>query len=72
MSDQRTVWELEFAPEGDRTISLSWDFSASKHVGRLVLTDDPDNPSFEIDMKSETSYEVTDQSVNRLYVISEN
>ena len=70
--DQRTVWELEFAPQEGRSIMLSWDFSTTDHVGSLMLVDDPDNPSVKIDMKSQTQYDVTDQSMNMLYIISKN
>jgi uncharacterized repeat protein (TIGR02543 family) len=72
VSDQRTVWELEFAPETGQTITLSWDFTDTQHVGRLILVDDPENPSVEIDMKSQNTHEVSDQSMDRMYIISEN
>lgn len=67
---EQTVWELEFAPESGRSITLNWDLSGTAHIGALTLTDDVDNPSIEVNMKSSTSYEVTDQSVNTLYILS--
>jgi|GEM_PF-573185 len=70
--EQETVWELEVAPEAGRTITLNWDFSGTNHVGTLTLTDDPDNPSFEIDMKSQTSYNLSNESATTLYIISQN
>lgn len=70
IQEQETVWEMEFAPDEGQAITLSWDFSNSNHVGTLELTDDPTNPTFQVDMKSSTSYEVTDHSVGTLYIIS--
>lgn len=70
LSSSETVWQLEFSPEEGNTITLNWDFSQSSHSGTLLLVDDPDNPTFEIDMKSETSYQVSDTTVNTLYIIS--
>lgn len=69
---EKTIWELEVAPEGDRSISLEWDFSNTNHLGTLTLTDDLENPTTEIDMKSETSYEASESSDTRLYIISDN
>lgn len=70
--EQQTIWELEVAPETGRTITLNWDFSNTNHVGSLTLTDNPDNPSFEIDMKSQTSYNLSSESPQILYIISQN
>lgn len=70
ISIEQTIWELEVSPEGERTISLEWDFSSSDHYGTLTLTDDPENPSVEIDMKSETSYQFSEGSVQKVYIIS--
>lgn len=74
-SDFRTVtsdtksWELEFAPDEGNTITLNWDFSESNHIGSLTLVDDLDNPSLEVDMKSESSHSVS-ESTNTLYIVS--
>lgn len=68
---QQTVWELSFAPTSSNAISLSWDFSSSSHHGSLTLVDDVDNPSVQVDMGTESSYDVTDTSVNTLYIIQE-
>lgn len=67
---QQTVWEMEFSSQEGQNITLSWDLSGTAHVGTLVLTDDPQNPAFELDMKTNNSYEVTDTSINTLYIIS--
>lgn len=66
---EQTVWELEFAPENGRSITLNWNFSETSHIGSLTLTDDVDNPTFEVDMKSTTSHQV-DTTNNVLYIIS--
>jgi len=63
-------WRVEFAPEEGREISLNWDFNQKEHIGSLILTDNPNNPSFQLDMKSETKYEVTDSSIETLFIIS--
>lgn len=70
--DQETIWELVFAPASGNLVSLSWDFSQTLQVGMLTLTDDPENPTFEIDMKSESSYQVDDQQLQKLYIVSRN
>lgn len=70
ISNDETIWELEVSPEGDRSISLEWDFSNTEHRGTLTLTDDLENPTTEIDMKTETSYEASKEPVTRLYIIS--
>jgi len=67
----RTVWELNFGRSSENTITLSWDLSNTDYHGSLMLVDDPDNPSVEIDMSSESSYEVTDGSVEALYIVQE-
>ena len=71
ISAEQTIWELEVSPEGERTITLEWDFSSSEHIGTLMLTDDPENPSVEIDMKSETSHQFSEGSVQTVFIISD-
>ena len=66
---ERTVWEIQFGP-GDGTVSLSWDLSDSNHQGSLTLTDALDNPSTEIDMSAQSSFEVPDE-VTTMYIIQE-
>jgi uncharacterized repeat protein (TIGR02543 family) len=70
ISESRTVWELDFQPDAGQTITLNWDFSNTEHMGSLTLTDDLQNPSIQIDMKSQNSYQVSDTSVQILYIIS--
>ena len=70
VQEEQTVWEIEFAPQEGQSITLSWDFTGTTHVGTLTLTDDPTNPTFEVDMKANTTYDVTDTSVNTLYIVS--
>ena len=70
ISESRTVWELDFQPDAGQTITLNWDFSNTEHLGSLTLTDDLQNPSIQIDMKSQNSYQVSDTSVQILYIIS--
>lgn len=67
---QQTVWDLNFSPSSSNSISISWDFSSSNHHGSLTLVDDVNNPSVEIDMSSQSSYNVSD-SVNELHIIQE-
>jgi hypothetical protein len=67
----RTVWEINFGTSSERSISLRWDLSSSTYYGSLTLVDDPDNPSLEIDMSAEMSYEVTDNEIDELYIIQE-
>lgn len=67
---QQTVWEMEFAPDEGQTVTLSWDFSESAHIGSLTLTDDPEESTFEIDMKEESSYSVSETSTTILYIVS--
>lgn len=71
VQSQQTIWELNFSPTSSNTISLSWDFSSSTHQGSLTLVDDFDNPSVQVNMSTESSYDVTDTSVNTLYIIHE-
>jgi len=52
-------------------VTLNWDFSSSNHAGSLTLVDDIDNPSIEVDMSAQNSYQVTDDSVDELYIIQE-
>lgn len=63
------VWELNFAPEEGNTITLSWDINESNIKESLTLMDDPDNPSVEINMLEDNSYQVSDTSVNTLYIV---
>lgn len=72
MTEETVQWNVEFKPEeGQGPITLTWDFSNTGHVGMLVLTNDPSNLSFEVDrMKSQSSYEVSDSSVQTFYIIS--
>lgn len=70
VNSETTVWELGFAPEEGRTITLEWDAAATTHIGILILTDDPADPLFEIDMKSQSSYEVPNEGSENLFVIS--
>ncbi len=70
VQEEQAVWEMEFAPEEGQSITITWDFSETAHIGTLTLTDDLENPTFELDMKSNSSYDVTDTSVNTLYIIS--
>lgn len=67
---QKTVWELEAAPQSGQNLTLSWDFSNSEQFGSLTLVDDPDNPTFQIDMKSDTLYHTTAGGTTTLYIIS--
>ena len=60
---------LEFAPEEGNSLTLEWDFSEISHVGSLTLVDDPENPSLELDMKSNTSHSVS-SSTSVLYIVS--
>lgn len=71
IQDDQTIWEIEFSPSSSNTMTLTWDFSSSDYAGSLTVVDDPDNPSLEIDMEAETSYEVTDTSVNTLYIVQQ-
>lgn len=69
VSDEEVVWEMEFAPQEGNSLTLEWDFSSIDHVGSLMLVDDTENPSLELDMKSNTSHSVS-SSTNVLYIIS--
>lgn len=62
-------WTLEFAPKEGLSVTLSWDLSGTNHVGDLLLVDDPADPSVEIDMKAESSYDVP-ASTTTLYILS--
>lgn len=68
---EKTIWELEAAPESGQPLTLSWDFSSTDQFGSLTLTDDPENPSFKIDMKSQSQYQLSNDSKTVLYIISE-
>jgi len=67
---QKTVWELEAAPKSGQNLILKWDFSNTNQFGSLTLTDDPSSPTFQIDMKSQTSYHITASGTTTLYIIS--
>lgn len=69
--EQATQWTLQTQSAKENTVTFSWDFSNSSHLGSLVLTDDLENPTVEIDMESRTSYEVSGQTETVLYIISE-
>ncbi len=69
--DEETQWTMQIQSADTNDVTLSWDFSNSNHVGSLTLSDDPENPSFEVDMKSETSHQVTGTTQTTLYIISE-
>jgi len=69
--DGQTQWTMQIQSAEINDVTLSWDFSNSNHIGSLTLTDDPENPSFELDMKSETSHQVTGTIQSTLYIISE-
>lgn len=68
---ERMEWEMHFGAEGENTVMLNWDFNPDQYYGTLTLVDDPDNPSIEVDMDAESSYEVEDNSLNVLYIIQE-
>lgn len=72
ISSETTIWELEVAPDAGRTITLNWDFSETSHIGTLTLTDDPENPSFEVDMKAQNSHSLSRESASVVYIISRN
>jgi len=69
VSSQEVVWEMELAPEEGNSLTLEWDFSSINHEGTLTLVDDLEDPSFELDMKSNTSHSVS-SSTDILYIIS--
>jgi len=71
VQNQRTVWELNFGMGESNVITLSWDFSQSEYVGSLTLVDNPDNPSVEIDMSSQSNYKVINSSIDELFIIQE-
>lgn len=70
VSSETTIWNLEFAPEEGGSITLEWNDAVTSHVGTLVLTDDPADPSIEINMKAQSSYEVPDDQSEILFIIS--
>lgn len=69
--EQQTLWTMRLQSAEKDTVSLSWDFSNSAHLGSLILTNNPDNPSFEINMKNRTSYQISGTTKTVLYIISE-
>jgi len=71
VTQQETVWEINFGMGESSSVTLNWDFSSSNHAGDLTLVDDIDNPSIEVDMSAQDSYQVTDGSVDELYIIQE-
>ena len=67
----RIVWEIRLSREAGRSMALeNWDIS-DQLEGNLMLVNDPDasNPSIEVDMQSESSYTVSDSSIQTLYVV---
>lgn len=68
VTDEQIMWELHFGGEGDAAVTLSWDFDSSSYLGTLTLVDDPDNPSIEVDMGSESSYEAS-SDIHILYIV---
>lgn len=71
VQEQQTLWTMRLQSAEKDTVSLNWDFSKSAHMGSLILTDDPDNPSFGIDMKNRASYQISGTTQTVLYIISE-
>jgi len=69
LSINKTVWKLEAAPQSGHNLTFSWDFSGTNQMGSLTLTDDPDNPTFRIDMKNKTQYQLSTGSKTILYII---
>lgn len=67
---EKTVWELHFAPQEGRSITLTWNFNPDSFAGTIILTDDPENPSFEINM-AETNNYTPAGSINKLFIIQE-
>lgn len=71
VTNDRTVWEIHFSPESSKTMTINWDFSSSDHAGSLILVDDVDNASIEVDMEAESTYEVSDSDLKILYVVQQ-
>lgn len=71
VTSDRTVWEFYFDRAEENSLQLSWDISGAEYYGSLTLVDDPDDPSLEIDMESETSHEITNNAVNTMFIIQE-
>lgn len=69
VTSNETVWTLEFSPQSGKTATISWDLSDTP-VGGLVLTDDPDTPSFTVNMARASEYTVSNTSIRRLYIIN--
>lgn len=70
VTDSQVKWELHFGGEENRAVTLNWDFNPDDYLGTLTLVDDPDNPSVEIEMGSETTYEASGDT-DMLYIIQE-
>ncbi|MDZ7682612.1 MAG: hypothetical protein U5J63_13105 [Fodinibius sp.] len=68
---EQTVWEINFGMGERNSVTLSWNFKQSDYTGDLRLVDDVENPSVDIDMGDESSHEITDSSVNELFIIQE-
>jgi hypothetical protein len=69
----KIVWTVRLYRESDKTVTLN-NFSVSKELkGSLMLVDDPDDatPNIEINMQSSSGYSVSDPSIQYLYVIYE-
>lgn len=69
VSSETTIWHLALALEEGGSITLEWD-EVSSHIGTLILTDDSEDPSFEIDMKTESTYEISDDYPDSVFIIS--
>lgn len=69
----KIVWTVRLYRESDKTVTLD-NFSVSKELnGSLMLVDDPDDatPNIEINMQSSSGYSITDPSIQYLYVVYE-
>ena len=69
--NQETEWTMQIQSVDTNNVTLSWDFSGTSHIGSLTLVDDPQNPSLEVDMKSENTHQVTGTTQSTLYIISD-
>lgn len=67
----RIVWEIRLNRKNGRSITLD-EWSLSKDLeGTLMLVDDPDDttPNVEINMETRTTYTVSDPSIQTIYVV---
>lgn len=70
-SSSRIVWELRLSRETGRSMTLD-NWSVSNVLdGSLMLVNDPNasSPSIKVDMQSESSYTVSDPSIQTLYIV---